>query len=44
MLHEGGPLDLSDNIEALQFLIPRAFCDELVVKGDDFHLGVDHSS
>ena len=22
-------------IEALQFLIPRTFCDELVVKGDE---------
>ena len=34
MLHEKGLLCLSDN-RALQFLLPRTLCDELVVKGDD---------
>ena len=27
---------VSATIEALQFLIPRTLCDELVVKGDDY--------
>ena len=35
MLHEKGLLCLSDNIEALQFLISRTLCDELAMKGDD---------
>ena len=30
-------------IEALQFLIPGTFCDELVAKVMNAHLGVDHS-
>ena len=34
MLHERGLLCLRDTRSPTEFLIPRTFCDELVVKGD----------